>query len=85
MRHVKQCARCVALNAHVFRFCEPGQRLEGTGACNLGLVLLVRGEVGDASDGVALDFDVGRVHLLDQRSQASKGDDGDLVFGCSSE
>jgi hypothetical protein len=25
----------------------------------------VRGQVGDAADGIALDFDIGRVHLLD--------------------
>jgi hypothetical protein len=42
----------------------------------------VGGQVGDASDGIALDLDVGRVHLLDEGSQATEGDNGDLVLGC---
>lgn len=42
----------------------------------------MRREVGDASDGVALHLDVGRVHLLDQRRQAAERDNGHLVLGC---
>jgi hypothetical protein len=42
----------------------------------------VGGQVGDASDGIALDLDIGRVHLLDEGSQATEGDNGDLVLGC---
>ena len=39
------------------------------------------GEVGDASDGVALDLDVGRQHLSDERVQSSESDDERLVLG----
>lgn len=42
----------------------------------------MRSQVGDASYGVALDLDVGRKHLSDQRRQATELDDEDLVFGC---
>jgi hypothetical protein len=81
MRHVEQCAGCVALHTHVFRFGEPGQRLQGTRSRYLGLVVLVRCEIRNASDGVALHLDVGRVHLLDQGRQPPQRDDGDLVLG----
>lgn len=36
-------------------------------------------QVCDATDGVALHFDIGRVHLSDQRLKATKLNDKDLV------
>jgi hypothetical protein len=45
--------------------------------------LTMRSEVGDASDGVALDFNVGREHLTDQRIQSAELDDQDLVLRCT--
>lgn len=39
-------------------------------------------EVGDAADGVALDLDVGREHLTDERLESTELDDGNLVLGC---
>lgn len=65
MRHVQQRARGIPLNPHVPRFGEPRQGPEGAGAGNLGLVLLMCCQVGDAPDGIALDFDVGGEHLSD--------------------
>jgi len=41
----------------------------------------VSGEVGDASYGVALNFDVGREHLTDERIETSQSDDESLVLG----
>lgn len=66
MRHVQQRASGVSLHAHVPRFGQTCKRLQGAGACDLGLVVLVRGQVGDAPDGIALHLDIGRVHLLDE-------------------
>jgi hypothetical protein len=40
------------------------------------------GQVGDAPDGVALDFDVGREHLTDQGLEASELNDRHLVLSC---
>jgi hypothetical protein len=82
MCHVQKCTRGISLHAHVFRFGQPCEGLQCAGACYFGLVVLVRREVGDTPDGVALYLDVGRVHLLDQWGQAAQCDDGDLVLGC---
>lgn len=38
------------------------------------------GEVGDASDGVALNLNVGREHLSDERVETSKSNDESLVL-----
>ena len=80
--HVEKCPRRVSLNAHIFGPGEPGQRTERSRSRDLGLVILVRGEVGDAADGVALHLDVGRHHLSDEGSQATQEDDGDFVLRC---
>lgn len=40
------------------------------------------GEIGDASDGVALDLDVGRQHLADERLQSTKLYNQQLVLRC---
>lgn len=42
----------------------------------------MRGEVGDATDGVALHLDVRREHLTDQGLETAELDDGELVLGC---
>ena len=47
--------------------------------------LTMGGQVGDATDGVALDLDVGREHLPDQGFQASEFDDRELVVGVDGE
>lgn len=39
------------------------------------------GEVGDASDGIALDFNVGREHLPDERLESAERDNEQLVLG----
>lgn len=44
----------------------------------------MRGQVGDTADSIALHLDVGRHHLSDQRSQPSKLDNQDFVFGYDS-
>lgn len=82
MCHVEQRAGGVSLHAHVPGLCQTREGLQGAGACNLGLVVLVRGQVGDAADGIALDLDIGRVHLLDEGSKTTESDNGDLVLGC---
>lgn len=82
MRHVEQGARRISLHAHVLGLCKACEGLQGARASNLCLVVFVCGQVGDASDGVALDLDVGRVHLLDQGRQAAESDNGDLVLSC---
>jgi hypothetical protein len=47
------------LHAHVPGFSQTCEWLQGARTCNLGLVVLVRGQVGDAPDGVALHLDIG--------------------------
>lgn len=42
----------------------------------------MRGKICNAAYGVALNLDVGRVHLLDERAQAAELNDADLVLGC---
>jgi hypothetical protein len=42
----------------------------------------VGSQVGDASDGVALNLNVGRKHLTDKGLEAAELDDGELVLGC---
>lgn len=39
-------------------------------------------QIRDASDCVALHFDVWRIHLLDQWGQTTQCDNGNLVLGC---
>ena len=59
MCHVQQCAGGVPLHAHVPGFSQTCEWLQGARTCNLGLVVLVRGQVGDTPDGVALHLDIG--------------------------
>jgi hypothetical protein len=82
MRHVQQRAGGVSLHAHVPGLGQTCERLQGAGACNLGLVVLVRRQVGNAPNGIALHLDIGRVHLLDQGRETTQCDNGDLVLGC---
>ena len=82
MRHVQQRAGGVPLHTHVPGLGQTSERLQGPGACNLGLVILVRGQVGDAPNGIALHLDIGRVHLLDEGREATQCDNGNLVLGC---
>lgn len=58
MGHVQQSAGSVALNAHVLRLGQPCQRSQGTRASDLGLVVFMRGQVGDAAHRIALHFDI---------------------------
>lgn len=41
----------------------------------------MRGQVSDAADSVALNLDIWRHHLLDERLQPAELDDQDLVVG----
>ena len=54
-----------------------------SGASNKGVLyrLTVRGEIGDAADGIALDLDVWTEHLADKRLEAAKRDDEEFVLG----
>lgn len=42
-------------------------------------------QIRDASDGVALHLDIGRVHLLDQGRQSTESDYGDFVLSYKSQ
>ncbi len=81
MCHVEQSTGRVALHTHVLGSSKTGERHQGARLCNLGLVVVVRGKVGDAADGVALHFDVGAEHLADQGFQTTELDDEQLVLG----
>ena len=71
MGHVQESASSVPLNTHVLGLCQSCQGSQSTGASNLCLVVFVRGQVCDATDGIALHFDIARIHLPNQRLQAS--------------
>lgn len=43
----------------------------------------MRGQIRNAANGIALYFDIWRLHLLDQRCEATKHDDCDFVFRCT--
>lgn len=81
MCHVEKCTGGVPLHTHVSGLGESGKGAKCPRPSYLGLVLLVRGEVGDAADSITLDFDVGGQHLADQWGQATQLDDEDLVLG----
>lgn len=61
-------------------FSSAGQLVEVQ--VNAGAGLTVRGEVGDASDGVTLHLDVRTKHLPDEGLEASKRDNEEFVVGC---
>ena len=83
MCHVQQSTGCIALNAHVLRLGQSGQRAQGSRPCNLCLVLFMSRQVGDAPNRIALHFDVWRHHLANQGGQSSKQHDGNLILGYS--
>lgn len=80
MCHVQKSARGISLYAHVPGLGQPRKWTKSTRPGNLCLVLFVGSEVGYASHGIALDFDVRRQHLADQGWQTAELDDEDLVF-----
>jgi hypothetical protein len=82
MGHVEECSSCVPLHAHVFGFCQPCQGLQSSGPSYLRLVVLVRCEVCYAAYCVALNFDIGGIHLFDQRRKPAQCDNGNFVFRC---
>ena len=81
MCHVQQRTGCVALNAHVLRLGQSGQRPQGSRPCDLCFILFMGRQVGDAPNRIALHFDVWGHHLADQRGQSSKQHDGNLILG----
>lgn len=81
MGHVQQSARCIPLYTHVLGFGESGKRLQGSRSSYLGFVVLMCRKIRDASNSVTLNFNVGRIHLLDQGSEPTKCDYVDFVFG----
>lgn len=81
MCHVEQSPGSISLHPHILRFSKSGQRAQSARLGDLCLVLLMRRQVRDASDSVALDFDVGRAHLVDEGAQSPEGHDLDLVLG----
>ena len=81
MCHVEKCASGVPLHSHILGFREPGQRAQSARPCDFRLVILVRCQVGDTTDSIALNLDVWRHHLLDQGLQPTKLDNQDNVVG----
>ena len=65
VRHVEQRARRVALHPRILGLGQARQRTQRARPRDLGLVVLVRGQVRDAADGVALHLHIGRHHLPD--------------------
>ena len=80
MRHVQESTGSVSLHPHIPRLCKASQRPESTGTRDLSLVLFVCREIRYAPHSIALDLDVGRQHLPDERAKATQQDDQDLVF-----
>lgn len=63
MGHIQQRSCGIALNSHIFRLGQTDQWPQSARTGNLGLVLLVGGQVGDTAYCIALDLDIGRDHL----------------------
>lgn len=80
MCHIEQRTGRITLHTHILRLCQADQRTQRSRASNLGLVLLVRSQIGYTADRITLHFHIRRHHLADQRGQPSEGDDQDLVF-----
>lgn len=83
MCHVEESACCVPLNSHIPGLGQPRQRTQSAGAGNLGLVLLVGSQIRDTSHSIALDLDIGRHHLANQRGQTTALYNENLVLGYS--
>lgn len=81
MGHVQERASGIALDTHVFRLGQTDQGSKSTGAGNLGLVFFMGSQVGDTPDRIALNLNIGRYHLVNQRRQPSQGDNQHLVIG----
>jgi len=80
MCHIEQRTSRITLHTHVLRLCQADQGTQRSRASNLGLVLLMRGQVRYTADRITLHLDIGRHHLADQRGQPSEGDDQDLIL-----
>lgn len=59
MCHVQKGTSGIPLNPHVLGLGQPRKRAQSTRPCDLGLVILMRCQVGDAANGIALHLDVG--------------------------
>lgn len=81
MCHIEKRASGIPLYSHVLGFGQPSEGAQSARPCNLGLVLLVRSEVGDTTNSIALDLDIWRHHLLDKRLESAELDNQDLVVG----
>ena len=80
MCHVQKRPCSISLHPHVLGTSESRQRTKGSRFGNLGFVFLVRGEVRYAPDSIALDLDVGGLHLSNQGGEPAIQHDGDFVF-----
>ena len=80
MCHVEQRSSGVSLHSHIFRFRQPCQWAQGTGSCNLCFVIFMCCQIGYAANRIALDFDVRRHHLANERRQAAQLDDQAFVL-----
>lgn len=81
MRHIEESTCGVPLHPHVLRLCQPRKRSKSPGPSDLRLVVFVCCQIRDASNGIALDLDVGGEHLPSERCQSSKLHDEDFVLG----
>jgi hypothetical protein len=81
MCHVQESAGSIALDTHIFGFCQARQRTQRAGPSDLRLVVLVGSEIRYTTHGIALDLNVWRHHLSYERRQTSEADYRDFVFG----
>jgi hypothetical protein len=79
--HVEQSTGCIALDSHVFGLGQSSQGTKRARPGDLCFVIFVGGQIGDAADSIALDFDVAGHHLSDQRWEAAQLYDGNFVLG----
>ena len=82
MCHVKKRASRVPLHAHVLRSSEASEGYESARLGNLSLILVVRSQICDATDGIALYLDIRGQHLTNEWFKAAKSDDEKFVIGC---
>lgn len=80
--HVQEGTSCISLHPHILRLCQPCQWSQSARFGDLGLVVFMCREICYAADGVALNFDIGRVHLPYQGYEAAQVYYLDLVLGC---
>lgn len=75
MGQVEQCTGGILSDVPIGRLSQRNQQIKSTRASNDALVRFMGGEVGDATDGIALNLEAVRAHEIDEWLKAIGLDD----------